>query len=130
MKWVTKVIDRHLDSEAHRLPHFLRFLPIPGHLAGARVQVVAADIVVDAAVAASPRILILQEADNSCCKLAEELDGEDKRYDGNSNSTCGGKEEEAAKIERGHERALATTSAPVEPVANVRTLERQPAVRT
>lgn len=83
------MVSRYLDPEAHRLPHFLRLLPIPGHLAGSRVQVVATDIVVDAAVAASPRILILQEADNSCRKLAEELDGEDKRYDGNSNSTCG-----------------------------------------
>lgn len=81
-------IDPHLDPEAHRLPHFLRLLPVPGHLAGAWVQVVAPHIVVDAAVTASPRVLILQEADNPRCELTEELDGEDKRDDGNSNSTC------------------------------------------
>lgn len=81
-------LEYHLNPEAHSLPHFLRLLPIPGHLAGAWVQVVSPDIVVDAAVAASPWILILQEADNSRCELTEELDGKDKRYDGNSNSTC------------------------------------------
>lgn len=81
-------MDNHLDSEAHSLPHFLRFLPIPRHLTGTRVQVVAPHIVVDATVTASPWILILQEADHPRCKLAEELDGKDKRDDGNSNSTC------------------------------------------
>lgn len=82
------MVSHNLDPEAHGLPHFLRLLPIPWHLAGTWVEVVAPDIVVDAAVTASPWVLILQEADNPCCKLTEELDGEDKRYDRNSNSTC------------------------------------------
>lgn len=82
------MVDPNLDSEAHGLPHLLRLLPVPRHLAGTWVKVVAPDIVVDAAVTASAWVLILQEADNPRCKLTEELDGEDKRYDGNSNSTC------------------------------------------
>ena len=84
----------YVHSEAHRLSHFLWVFPVPRHLAGARVQVVAPHIVVDAAVPTSPRVLILQEADNPRRKLTEELDGEDKRYDGNSNSTCRGAENE------------------------------------
>lgn len=79
--------NHHLDSEAHSLSHFLRLLPVPRHLAGTWVEVVAPNIVVDAAVTASAWVLILQEADYPRCKLAEELDGEDKRDDGNSNST-------------------------------------------
>lgn len=82
------MVNHNLDSEAHGLPHFLRLLPVPRHLARPRVKIVAPDIVVDAAVTASAWVLILQEADNPRCKLTEELDGEDKRYDGNSNSTC------------------------------------------
>lgn len=82
------MVNHNLDSEAHSLPHFLWLLPVPRHLAGTWVKVVAPDIVVDAAVTASAWVLILQEADNPRCKLTEELDGEDKRYDGNSNSTC------------------------------------------
>lgn len=82
------MVNHNLDSEAHSLPHFLRLLPVPRHLARTWVKIVAPDIVVDAAVTASAWVLILQEADNPRCKLTEELDGEDKRYDGNSNSTC------------------------------------------
>ena len=78
---------QYLNPEAHGLAHFLRVLPVPGHLAGARVQVVAPHIVVDAAVTPSPAVLILQEANHSRSELAQELDGKDERYDGNSNST-------------------------------------------
>lgn len=78
----------HLNSKAHSLAHFLWFLPVPRHLAGPWVQVITPHIVVDAAVSASSWILILQKADNPRCKLTEELDSKDKRYDGNSNSTC------------------------------------------
>ncbi|TNN52309.1 hypothetical protein EYF80_037463 [Liparis tanakae] len=83
-----------------------QFDVVPEHLAGAWVEVVSPDVVVDAAVAASPRIFILQEADDPRCKLTQELDGEDKRYDGNSNSTCGEKgTRTTGKLFTTHEKA-------------------------
>lgn len=65
----------------------MRLLPVPGDFAGAWVQVVPPHIVVNAAVAMTPRVLTLQEADHTCCELTEELDDKYECDDGNGYST-------------------------------------------
>lgn len=72
----------YMHSEGHAVAHLIGVLPIPGDFAGAGVQVVASHVVINSSLPSALPVLMLEEADYTCGKLKEKLNGEEEGYNG------------------------------------------------
>lgn len=62
------------------MAHLMGVLPIPGDFAGPGIQVVASHVVINSSLPSAFPVLMLKEADYTCGKLKEELNGEEEGY--------------------------------------------------
>lgn len=78
----------YVDSEGHAVAHLVGVLPIPGDFAGPGIQVVASHVVINSSLPSAFPVLMLKEADYTCGKLKEELNGEEEGYHKYCDPTC------------------------------------------
>lgn len=67
-------------SEGHAVAHLIWVLPVPEDFARAGVQVVASHVVINCPLSSALPVLMLEEADYTCGKFKEELNGEKESY--------------------------------------------------
>lgn len=77
-----------MHSEGHAVAHLIGVLPIPGDFAGPGIQVVASHVVINSSLPSALPVLMLKEADYTCGKLKEELNGEEESYNRYCDPTC------------------------------------------
>lgn len=77
-----------MHSEGHTMAHLIGVLPIPGDFAGSRIQVVASHVVINSSLPSAFPVLMLKEANYTCGKLKEELNGEEENYHRYCDPTC------------------------------------------
>jgi len=77
-----------MHSEGHAMAHLMGVLPIPGDFAGPGIQVVASHVVINSSLPSAFPVLMLKEADYTCGKLKEELNGEEEGYHRYCDPTC------------------------------------------
>lgn len=78
----------YMHSEGHAMAHLIGVLPIPGDFAGPGIQVVASHVVINSSLPSAFPVLMLKEADYTCGKLKEELNGEEESYHRYRDPTC------------------------------------------
>lgn len=78
----------YMHSEGHTVAHLTGVLPVPANFARAGVQVVASHVVINGPLPSAFPILMLEEADYTCGKLKEELNGEKESYHRHCDPTC------------------------------------------
>lgn len=78
----------YMHSEGHAMAHLIGVLPIPGDFAGPGIQVVASHVVINSSLPSAFPVLMLKEADYTCGKLKEELNGEEESYHRYCDPTC------------------------------------------
>lgn len=83
-------ISPYMHSEGHDVAHLTGVLPVPANFARAGVQVVASHVVINGPLPSAFPILMLEEADYTCGKLKEELNGEKESYHRHCDPTCHG----------------------------------------